>query len=209
MKEGNIMENNTDNLEVGFAIKRIRKMKSSIAEKKYTQAMLAKDLGVAQSYIGGLENNTKTPSFKTLTKIAEALGVSLRNLINLCEYQQLSEKYSNKKRNGELEPFSYDELTKIGTSEALAFRDVMKTFDLKNLDFKLGEFLDEIDVRKKTYEDENYPYIDTANLSDIITKGINKQKNIIFNNQQLTDGQLLGINQYLLAITDSLKNGGV
>ncbi|OFL92928.1 MULTISPECIES: helix-turn-helix domain-containing protein [Enterococcus] len=203
------MENNTDNLEVGFAIKRIRKMKSSIAEKKYTQAMLAKDLGVAQSYIGGLENNTKTPSFKTLTKIAEALGVSLRNLINLCEYQQLSEKYSNKKRNGELEPFSYDELTKIGTSEALAFRDVMKTFDLKNLDFKLGEFLDEIDVRKKTYEDENYPYIDTANLSDIITKGINKQKNIIFNNQQLTDGQLLGINQYLLAITDSLKNGGV
>lgn len=203
------MENNTDNLKVGFAIKRIRKMKSSIAEKKYTQAMLAKDLGVAQSYIGGLENNTKTPSFKTLTKIAEALGVSLRNLINLCEYQQLSEKYSNQNRNGELEPFSYDELTKIGTSEALAFRDVMKTFDLKNLDFKLGEFLDEIDVRKKTYEDENYPYIDTANLSDIITKGINKQKNIIFNNQQLTDGQLLGINQYLLAITDSLKNGGV
>lgn len=200
------MEENS-NLKVGFALKRIRQMKSS-GGKKYTQVMLAKDLGVGQSYIGGLENDTRTPSFKTLTKISDALGISLRNLIDLCEYQKLTEKYSSSNNSGTLEPLSYDELTRIGTPEALAFRDVTKTFDFENLNFKLGEFLDNIDVKKKTYEEENFPYRDSTNLSDIISKGINKQKDIFFNNKKLTFGQLLGLNQYLDAITNSTENGG-
>lgn len=200
------MEENS-NLKVGFALKRIRQMKS-IEGKKYTQAMMAKDLGVGQSYIGGLENNTRTPSFKTLTKISDALGISLRNLIDLCEYQQLTEKYSRMSENKTLKPFSYDELTNIGTPEALAFRDVTKTFDFENLNFKLGEFLDNIDLKKKIYEGESFPYIDSTNLSDVLSKGINKQKNIFFNNHKLTDGQILGLNQYLEAITNQ-NNGGV
>ncbi|EOA3407650.1 helix-turn-helix transcriptional regulator [Enterococcus avium] len=200
------MEENS-NLKVGFALKRIRQMKS-IEGKKYTQAMMAKDLGVGQSYIGGLENNTRTPSFKTLIKISDALGISLRNLIDLCEYQQLTEKYSRMSENKTLKPFSYDELTNIGTPEALAFRDVTKTFDFENLNFKLGEFLDNIDLKKKIYEGESFPYIDSTNLSDVLSKGINKQKNIFFNNQKLTDGQILGLNQYLEAITNQ-NNGGV
>lgn len=200
------MEENS-NLKVGFALKRIRQMKS-IEGKKYTQAMMAKDLGVGQSYIGGLENNTRTPSFKTLIKISDALGISLRNLIDLCEYQQLTEKYSRMSENKTLKPFSYDELTNIGTPEALAFRDVTKNFDFENLNFKLGEFLDNIDLKKKIYEGESFPYIDSTNLSDVLSKGINKQKNIFFNNQKLTDGQILGLNQYLEAITNQ-NNGGV
>lgn len=200
------MEENS-NLKVGFALKRIRQMKS-IEGKKYTQAMMAKDLGVGQSYIGGLENNTRTPSFKTLIKISDALGISLRNLIDLCEYQQLTEKYSRMSENKTLKPFSYNELTNIGTPEALAFRDVTKTFDFENLNFKLGEFLDNIDLKKKIYEGESFPYIDSTNLSDVLSKGINKQKNIFFNNQKLTDGQILGLNQYLEAITNQ-NNGGV
>lgn len=200
------MEENS-NLKVGFALKRIRQMKS-IEGKKYTQAMMAKDLGVGQSYIGGLENNTRTPSFKTLIKISDALGISLRNLIDLCEYQQLTEKYSRMSENKTLKPFSYDELTNIGTPEALAFRDVTKTFDFENLNFKLGEFLDNIDLKKKIYEGESFPYIDSTNLSDVLSKGINKQKNIFFNNQKLTDGQILGLNQYLEAITNQ-NNGRV
>ena len=200
------MEENS-NLKVGFALKRIRQMKS-IEGKKYTQAMMAKDLGVGQSYIGGLENNTRTPSFKTLIKISDALGISLRNLIDLCEYQQLTEKYSRMSENKTLKPFSYDELTNIGTPEALAFRDVTKTFDFENLNFKLGEFLDNIDLKKKIYEGESFSYIDSTNLSDVLSKGINKQKNIFFNNQKLTDGQILGLNQYLEAITNQ-NNGGV
>lgn len=200
------MEENS-NLKVGFALKRIRQMKS-IEGKKYTQAMMAKDLGVGQSYIGGLENNTRTPSFKTLIKISDALGISLRNLIDLCDYQQLTGKYSRMSENKTLKPFSYDELTNIGTPEALAFRDVTKTFDFENLNFKLGEFLDNIDLKKKIYEGESFPYIDSTNLSDVLSKGINKQKNIFFNNQKLTDGQILGLNQYLEAITNQ-NNGGV
>lgn len=193
------MENN--NFKVGFALKRIREMKSNNGQK-YTQAMLAKDLGVGQSYIGGLENNTRIPSFKTLTKIADALGVSLRVLINLCEYQQLVDTYSssNDKEKG-VTPFSYEQLTDIGTPEALAFRDVTETFDFKNLDYKLGEFLDKIDLQKKIYQDETFPYITSSNLSDIISKGITKQEKVFFNNTELTDGQLLGLNQYLNAIT--------
>lgn len=193
------MDNN--NLKVGFALKRIREMKSSNGQK-YTQAMLAKDLGVGQSYIGGLENNTRIPSFKTLTKIADALGVSLRVLINLCEYQQLVDTYSSSNdKEKSLTPFSYEQLTDIGTPEALAFRDVAETFDFKNLDYKLGEFLDKIDLQKKIYQDETFPYITSSNLSDIISKGITKQEKVFFNNTELTDGQLLGLNQYLNAIT--------
>lgn len=200
------MEENS-NLKVGFALKRIRQMKS-IAGKKYTQAMMAKDLGVGQSYIGGLENNTRTPSFKTLIKISDALGISLRNLIDLCEYQRLTELYCQPSKDGTHDLLSSEELSNIGTPEAFAFRDVSKSFDYENLNFKLGEFLDNVDVKKKIYEGENVPYIDSTNLSDIISKGINKQKNIFFNNQKLTDGQILGLNQYLEAITNQ-NNGGV
>ncbi|MBS7577094.1 MULTISPECIES: helix-turn-helix transcriptional regulator [unclassified Enterococcus] len=200
------MEKNS-NLKVGFALKRIRQMKS-IEGKKYTQAMMAKDLGVGQSYIGGLENNTRIPSFKTLTKISDALGISLRNLIDLCEYQRLTELYCHPSKDERHDLLSSEELYKIGTPEAFAFRDVSKSFDFENLNFKLGEFLDNIDVKKKIYEGENFPYIDSTNLSDVISKGIDKQKNIFFNNQKLTDGQILGLNHYLEAITNQ-KNGGV
>lgn len=200
------MEENS-NLKVGFALKRIRQMKS-IEGKKYTQAMMAKDLGVGQSYIGGLENNTRTPSFKTLIKISDSLGISLRNLIDLCEYQRLAELYCQPSKDGTHNLLSPEELSNIGTPEAFAFRDVSKSFDYENLNFKLGEFLDNVDVKKKIYEGENVPYIDSTNLSDIISKGINKQKNIFFNNQKLTDGQILGLNQYLKAITNQ-DNGGV
>lgn len=200
--------NENNNLKVGFALKRIREMKSVDGEK-YTQKMLAKDLGVGQSYVGGLENNTRVPSFKTLTKITEALDISLRSLINLCEYQRLTELYCLPSKDGKHDPLPDEELTKIGTPEALAFRDVNQTFDWANLNFKLGEFLDKIDLQTKIYEEENYPIIETANLSEIISKGIKKQMNVFYNNQSLTDGQLLGINQYLKAITNSEENGSV
>lgn len=199
-------ENN--NLKVGFALKRIREMKSADG-KKYTQKMLAEDLGVGQSYVGGLENDTRVPSFKTLTKIAEALDISLHSLINLCEYQRLTELYCLPSINGKHDPLPEEELSEIGTPEALAFRDVSKTFDWANLNFKLGEFLDKVDLQKKIYEGGNYPIIDTVNLSDIIFRGINKQQNVFYNNKLLTDGQLSGINQYLKAITNSEENGSV
>lgn len=197
------MNNNINNLNLGFAIKRIRKMNSSNG-KKYTQAMLAKDLGVSQAYIGGLENNTRVPSLKTLAKIADVLGVTLRTLINLSEYNQLLEKYTT--LDGEKRiPKSKQELTKIGTSEALAFRDISSNIDAQTLYFKLGDFLDKIDAQKKFYESGSSPYIENINLSDIIDKGINNQNNLEFKNQMLDDGQILGLKQYLIAITSKQK----
>lgn len=198
------MSSNINNLSFGFAIKEIRKMKTS-EEQKYTQAMLAKELGVSQAYVGGLENNTRVPSLKTIANIADVLGVTLRTLINLSEYYQLLEKYTTdgEKRISK----SAEELTKIGTPEALAYRDISSEFDIQNLGFKLGCFLDKIDAQKRFYESEKFPYVDNINLSSLLSKSTSKQNNILFQNKILTDGQINGLEQYLIAITSSQKEG--
>ncbi|WP_317913553.1 helix-turn-helix transcriptional regulator [Carnobacterium maltaromaticum] len=159
----------------------------------------------SQAYVGGLENNTRVPSLKTIANIADVLGVTLRTLINLSEYYQLLEKYNT---DGEKRISKFaEELTKIGTPEALAYRDISNEFDIQNLGFKLGCFLDKTDAQKRFYESEKFPYVDNINLSSLLSKSTSKQNNILFQNKILTDGQINGLEQYLIAITSSQKEG--
>lgn len=200
-------------MNFGFAIKYLRKKKP-----KYTQADLAEAIGVDRSYIGGLETNKRTPSLPTLIKIADNLGVSLRTLINLSIFEDLCQKYTVVTDDNSRNLLSDEEIDSIGTSEAFAFRDVCNNTDWKNIYKHLGGFLDSMELRTKQYESKsvvsftreqiNIPS-SSVDISTIIHEGITKEKDVFFKEQQLTDGQLLGINQYLLAITNTIKNGGV
>ncbi|MFW7419744.1 helix-turn-helix domain-containing protein [Vagococcus fluvialis] len=191
-------------MKFGFAIKHFRKIKP-----KYTQADLAEAIGVDRSYIGGLETDKRTPSLSTLIKIADNLDVSLRTLINLSMYQELYEKYTIESNNTR-KILSDEEIDSIGSAEAFAFRDVYNETDKTNLYNHLGDFLDKIELRTRQYEscstathsvEKTNITSNEVDVSTIINVGINKEKNILFKKQQLTDGQLLGLNQYLNAIT--------
>lgn len=198
-------------MEFGFAIKYLRN-----SNTKYTQADLAKAIGVDRSYIGGLETNKRTPSLTTLIKIAENLGVTLRTLVNLSTLNDLLEKYTVPTGNNSQELIPNEKIEAINTPEAYAFRDVYNKFDKTNFHNHLGEFLDLIEIRTKLYESnkvfpetkvELKPSIDGISLSEIIDKGVKQEDKVFYKDNLLTDGQLLGLNQYLEAITNQ-KTGG-
>lgn len=63
--------------QLGKLIKNARKFKSEQIGYKFTQNSLADAVEKSRSYIGDIEAGRTYPSFKLLSKIAEACGVSL------------------------------------------------------------------------------------------------------------------------------------
>ncbi|MEN6490208.1 MAG: XRE family transcriptional regulator [Smithella sp.] len=63
--------------ELGQRIKTARRYKTTRCGKKYTQSMLAKDVGVSRSYLGDIEAGRKYPNYALLSKIAEACEVPI------------------------------------------------------------------------------------------------------------------------------------
>lgn len=61
--------------EIGLLIKKARKNKSEIIGKKYTQNMLAENLGISRGYIGDIENGRIYPNYVLLNKIAQMCEV--------------------------------------------------------------------------------------------------------------------------------------
>lgn len=64
-------------IELGLLIKQARKLKSQKTKKKYSQRMLAEDIGKTQSYIGDIESGRMYPSLSVFFDIAEACEVGL------------------------------------------------------------------------------------------------------------------------------------
>ncbi|ABO49765.1 putative transcriptional regulator, XRE family [Desulforamulus reducens MI-1] len=62
-------------MSVGKSIAKLRK------QKKWTQSKLAKETGLSRGYIASIEQGRRHPALKTLTIIAEKLGVEMRELI--------------------------------------------------------------------------------------------------------------------------------
>jgi transcriptional regulator with XRE-family HTH domain len=58
---------------------RIRDLRTS---KNITATWLAREIGVSQSFISGIENGTKKCSFENLEKICSALGITLADFFN-------------------------------------------------------------------------------------------------------------------------------
>jgi len=63
--------------ELGKLIKSARKMKSREIDKRYTQGILASDIGKSQGYIGDIESGRTYPTLVVLNDIAQACGVPL------------------------------------------------------------------------------------------------------------------------------------
>lgn len=64
-----------DNMNYGENIKKIRK------QKGFTQKELGQKLGISQAAIGQFESNKANPKMETIQKIADALNVSINDLI--------------------------------------------------------------------------------------------------------------------------------
>lgn len=63
--------------ELGNLIKAAREIKSKQIGKRYTQKLLANDIGKSQSYIGDIESGRTYPSFVILNAIAKACGIPM------------------------------------------------------------------------------------------------------------------------------------
>jgi transcriptional regulator with XRE-family HTH domain len=66
-----------DKKELGKLIKKARTNKAEATSGKYTQDMLAKDIGISRSYVGDYESGRRYPKYDMLAKIAEACNVTL------------------------------------------------------------------------------------------------------------------------------------
>jgi repressor LexA len=62
---------------LGRLIKEARKIKSEATKAKYTQEMLANDIGISRSYLGDIEAGRKYPNFVLLSKIADICKLPL------------------------------------------------------------------------------------------------------------------------------------
>lgn len=69
---------------VGIRVRELRKL------NKLTQAQLAEASDLSDDFIGSLERGITAPSLKTLEKIANALGISLSELLEIQKEHYIS-----------------------------------------------------------------------------------------------------------------------
>ncbi len=100
--------------ELGKLIKQARKIHSDRIDKKYTQKMLANDIGKSQSYIGDIESGRTYPSFITLNEIANACHIPI-------SYFQ-----DDQKINEDIDKFIKLQLTDLEDGEVHKIREVIK-----------------------------------------------------------------------------------
>lgn len=74
-------------MNFGESIKKIRK------EKGLTQKQLGEKLGISQAAIGQFESNSANPKIETMQKIADALNVSLNDLVPISYEREMQEAY--------------------------------------------------------------------------------------------------------------------
>jgi transcriptional regulator with XRE-family HTH domain len=58
-----------------------KRLREARLKKKMSQGNIAEKLGVHRSYISGLERGKRNPSLLTIHKMAEAIGVTPKELV--------------------------------------------------------------------------------------------------------------------------------
>lgn len=123
-------------MEVGENIKRIRK------EKGLKQKDLAEALSVSEVMISQWENGSRNPKQSTLIKIAKALDVHLKDLLDSSIWETLDKKHSDEIEN---------------TVKYLEFIDFLKssgyTYDYQIIKWHYGEVIDKPDIREKIVDE--------------------------------------------------------
>jgi transcriptional regulator with XRE-family HTH domain len=57
-------------------------MKKWRMKKKMSQGDISRALGVDRSYVSNIENGRMNPTLSTLEKLAEAIGISVKDLVD-------------------------------------------------------------------------------------------------------------------------------
>ena len=66
-------------MDIGENIRKVRDLKG------FSQQALAESIGLSQKQLSRIETNQVSPTFDTLEKICEALGITLKNLLQFNE----------------------------------------------------------------------------------------------------------------------------
>ena len=66
-------------MDIGENIRKVRDLKG------FSQQVLAESIGLSQKQLSRIETNQVSPTFDTLEKICEALGITLKNLLQFNE----------------------------------------------------------------------------------------------------------------------------
>ena len=66
-------------MDIGENIRKVRDLKG------FSQQSLAESIGLSQKQLSRIETNQVSPTFDTLEKICEALGITLKNLLQFNE----------------------------------------------------------------------------------------------------------------------------
>ena len=66
-------------MDIGENIRKVRDLKG------FSQQALAESIGLSQKQLSRIETNQVSPTFDTLEKICDALGITLKNLLHFNE----------------------------------------------------------------------------------------------------------------------------
>lgn len=133
-------------MAIGDNVKKIR------TEKKLTQEVLAKRIGISRSYLSDIENNRKNPSSKTIESLAEKLNVSML-------YLTTGNKTVNDLSDSELQ-----EQFKSAGDVFKQHKDIIKN-EIKN---DIKQLLDtELTFSETMYLDNMLRFLRTADSQDI------------------------------------------
>ncbi|AGK98337.1 helix-turn-helix domain-containing protein [Clostridium pasteurianum] len=202
--------------ELGKLVKESRKIKSDKIMKRYTQVMLADDIDKSQGYIGDIESGRTYPTFRVLSKIAEACEVpfsffgsteadALKRII-MSAYPDMSNEKVQKFLNYVLSELSDNENSPFIDIDQDLTLDILKTM---YTEFKDKEKFNEYLLHKKDYpqthvaEDTN-DYIPVSRSEILDAKSamnlILSQPGLMLNGELLSD-------QSKIALANAIKLG--
>lgn len=203
--------------ELGKLVKEARKIKSDKIGKRYTQIMLASDINKSQGYIGDIESGRTYPTFRVLSKIAEACEVpfsffgstetdTLKRII-IKTYPEMSDE--------EVQEFSAYVISNLKAAKDYPFIDIDKDLDLDTIKPMYDHFKEQEKINGYLDgSDHNYPdsyvaentndYI-SVNRSEILdaksaTDLILSQPGLMLNGELLSD-------ESKIALANAIKLG--
>lgn len=146
--------------ELGKLVKEARKIKSEKIGKRYTQVMLADDIDKSQGYIGDIESGRTYPTFKVLSRIAEACEVpfsffgstetdTLKRII-ISAYPDMS--------NEEVQKFLNYVLSVISDNKDYPFINIDQDLTLDILKTMYTDFKDKEKFNEYLLYKKDYPY---------------------------------------------------
>lgn len=196
--------------ELGKLVKEARKIKSEKIGKRYTQVMLANDIDKSQGYMGDIESGRTYPTFRVLSKIAEACGVPF-SFFGDTENDTLKRiiiKTYPRMANEELKEFTGYVISELKAYKHSPFVNIYEDFNLDILkdmytDFKnkekISNYLDD-NVYSHTNslvaeEDAHYTSINTSEKLDVKSAmdSILSQPGLMLNGEMLSDDSKMAL----------------